>query len=219
MPSSHSFEPYTYQIPIEIYIEAYNRRFPKHELFPYILDAETLEDIKQENGDYILKRRVKLDIAAPGWFKALLGLHYCNFVEEQIWEQASRKLTVKTFNETWCEKATLEDVSIYQPNSENSEWTTFVQTGTATLLVSAFGFHSKIETYCLGLYASRYDEARKLDLVMIAKLKEEKEKLLDNLQNGTKEVEKKKKKKKKKEKKHHHHRENKEHSVEDAQVL
>jgi len=168
MPQTHTFSPYTYHIPVELYIQVYNARFPTHRLFPYILDSEILDcQFHPESGDWKLRRKVVLDVDAPGWFKTITGIHTAVFVEDSEFTRSKRTLRVVTINESLSNKATLEDVSIYEPHPENDQWCLFSQSGTCTLHVIAFGFHSKIENYFIGLYANRYDEARKLDLLMI----------------------------------------------------
>jgi len=71
MPSTLLFPDYIFYICVELYYEAYNRRFPKHELFPYILDTQILEEKENDSIRY-LKRRVTLEIDAPEWFKMVI---------------------------------------------------------------------------------------------------------------------------------------------------
>lgn len=49
------------------------------------------------------------------------------------------------------------------------------QVGICTLHVSTLGFTSLLESYMMGLYVSRYNDCRKLDLVMIEHTKKKKE--------------------------------------------
>eukprot|EP01132_Coremiostelium_polycephalum_P009024 gene9024-11054_t len=168
MPCSHSFEPYTYKVPLEFYMEVYYRRFPTHKLFPYILDSEIIDHKHLDNGVEVVVRKVKLDVDAP---------------EEAMIDKPNRKVVIKTTNETLSSKAKMDDITVYQVHPENPDWCTFTQTGTVELLVSIFGFQKKIEKYVLDLYTSRYNESRELDLKMIEEYKnelEEKKKNQDN---------------------------------------
>jgi len=171
MPSNHVFPPYTYQIPVETYLEAYNMRFPQHELFPYILDSETIsKEVDPDTGNWTQKRKIKLDINAPSWFKKISGLHFVIFIEDTTFDISKRKASVFTVNETLSTKCVVTDTSSYEPHPDNPNWTVFTQSGECDLIMSAFGFQSRVEKMFLGTYASRYEEARKLDLVMIERL-------------------------------------------------
>ncbi|GAM20052.1 hypothetical protein SAMD00019534_032270, partial [Acytostelium subglobosum LB1] len=181
MPTTHSFPAYTYECSVEFYLEVYYRRFPKHKLFPYILDSEVIEHkINEEEGIEIIIRKTKLDIDAPGWFKTMFGIHYSIFIEEVTFEKKKRLITVRTKNETLSSKASLEDVTVYAVHPENPDWCTFTQTGTVTMLVSMLGFQKKVEKYCLNLYTSRYNESRELDKRMIEEYRAE---LLEKAKN------------------------------------
>jgi len=114
---------------------------------------------------------------------------------------------------TLSSRATCTDLTIYEPHPDNPDWCLFTQTGTAELKMSLFGFESKIEQYVLELYSNRYDEARKLDMIMIElyfKKKEEEKQKKEQENDDHHEKKKKKKKKKKKTKKTESHEENKE---------
>ncbi|KAF2073819.1 hypothetical protein CYY_004877 [Polysphondylium violaceum] len=173
MPATHSFEPYTYEVPLDFYWKVYNSRFPKHELFPFILDSEVTELIVEENGNEKSTRKTKLDIDAPGWFKTLFSIHYSIFIEESYYDKENQKITIKTINETLSSKAKMIDITVYQVHPTNPNWCTFTQTGTVELLVSVLGFQKKIEKYVLDLYKSRYDESRELDKKMIERYKQD----------------------------------------------
>ncbi|KYR01597.1 hypothetical protein DLAC_01597 [Tieghemostelium lacteum] len=173
MVATHSFQPYTYEVPLEVYMQIYNKRFPQHKLFPFILDSQVVEHIVEENGNEKSIRKTKLDIDAPGWFKSIFNIHHSIFIEESYYDKAERKVIIKTTNETLNTKAKLEDITVYSVHKENPNWCQFTQTGNVQLLVSVFGFQKKIENYVLDLYSSRYDESRKLDLQMIEQYKDE----------------------------------------------
>jgi len=202
-PEPHSFPPYTYELPVEIYFEIYNSRFPRHPLFPYLLDAEVIDESEDsETKTYSMKRKIKLDIDAPSWFKRLSGLEFIEFIEKTSFDKLNRKITISSINDTFSSRALLSDVSTYEVHPENPDWCVFTQTGTAELKMSLFGFESKIEKWALELYKGRYDSARKLDQIMIQNYEEQKNKEL--LKQEFKEEHhdsKKSKKKKKKSKK------------------
>jgi len=68
----------------------------------------------------------------------------------------------------------MEEIATYEPHPDNPQWTLFKQTGNFSLHVRTFGFGSKLESYFLGLYKGRYDEARKMDIIMIDSLLKDK---------------------------------------------
>ncbi|KAN0022278.1 hypothetical protein ACTFIU_004454 [Dictyostelium citrinum] len=173
MPASHTFPAYTYECPLEFYWEVYNKRFPNHPLFPFIIDSEIVEQITEENGNEKRIRKTKLEVDAPGWFKTLFDIKYSVFIEESYHDKANRKITIKTTNETLSSKAKMLDITVYEVHPENPNWCQFTQTGTVELLVSVLGFQKKIEKYVLDLYKSRYDESRELDKKMIELYREE----------------------------------------------
>ncbi|KAM9994246.1 hypothetical protein ACTFIZ_005572 [Dictyostelium cf. discoideum] len=173
MPASHTFPAYTYECPLEFYWEVYNKRFPNHPLFPFIIDSEIVEQITEENGNEKRIRKTKLEVDAPGWFKTLFDIKHSVFIEESYHDKANRKITIKTTNETLSSKAKMIDITVYEVHPENPNWCQFTQTGTVELLVSVLGFQKKIEKYVLDLYKSRYDESRELDKKMIELYREE----------------------------------------------
>ncbi|KAM9953725.1 hypothetical protein ACTFIR_008817 [Dictyostelium discoideum] len=173
MPASHTFPAYTYECPLEFYWEVYNKRFPNHPLFPFIIDSEIVEQITEENGNEKRIRKTKLEVDAPGWFKTLFDIKHSIFIEESYHDKANRKITIKTTNETLSSKAKMIDITVYEVHPENPNWCQFTQTGTVELLVSVLGFQKKIEKYVLDLYKSRYDESRELDKKMIELYREE----------------------------------------------
>jgi len=186
MPSSHQFPPCIIKVPVEFYFEIYNKRFPTHPLYPFILDSEILERYEDTN-ELKMKRSIKLDIDAPGWFKSLTGLHCCVFIEDTIYEKQKRKITFMTVNETFSRKAILRDLTTYEAHPDNPNWTLFTQVGTVELVVSTLGFNKKIEHFFLELYSRRYDESRQLDEKMIAYcIEEQKAKEIQNQENGVK---------------------------------
>jgi len=125
------------------------------------------KECDESSGNWRLKRKISLDIDAPGWFKTLSGFRTADFFEESKFDKSTRVLTIVTTNISLSSKASLEDISTYSPHEENAEWCVFKQIGTCTLHLSIFGIESKLESYFIGLYSNRYDEARKLDLQMI----------------------------------------------------
>ncbi|KAK5582176.1 hypothetical protein RB653_003759 [Dictyostelium firmibasis] len=173
MPASHTFPAYTYECPLEFYWEVYNKRFPNHPLFPFIIDSEIIEQITEENGNEKRIRKTKLEVDAPGWFKTLFDIKYSVFIEESYHDKVNRKITIKTTNETLSTKAKMLDITVYEVHPENPNWCQFTQTGTVELLVSVLGFQKKIEKYVLDLYKSRYDESRELDKKMVELYREE----------------------------------------------
>ncbi|EGC32438.1 hypothetical protein DICPUDRAFT_155599 [Dictyostelium purpureum] len=173
MPATHTFPPYTYECPLEFYWQVYNKRFPKHPLFPFILDSEITEHVVEDNGNVKSVRRTKLDVDAPGWFKTLFDIHFSYFIEESYYDKQARKITIKTTNETLSSKAKMIDMTVYEVSPQNPNWCQFTQTGTVELLVSVLGFQKKIEKWVLELYTSRYDESRKLDIKMIELYRDE----------------------------------------------
>jgi len=168
MPSSHEFPPFTIKYPVEFYIDVYNKRFPTHPLFPFILESEVVEyNNDKETGHIKTTRKIKLDIDAPGWFKTLTGLQFSVFIEESDFDTKNRRMTVVTKNETLSSKAVLTDNSSYEADPNNPDWTIFKQEGNVDLKLSIFGFTKKIEAFMLERYSKRYDESRKLDEQMI----------------------------------------------------
>ncbi len=115
--------------------KAYNLRFPRHELYPYILDTEELSRTNNGPTTYV-KRRVKLDIEAPGWLKTVTGVHHCYFVEEHTYNKDERKVSFKTVNETFSHQVCLEEIATFEPHPDNPEWTLFLQTGTFSISLS-----------------------------------------------------------------------------------
>mmetsp|Transcript_14842 Transcript_14842/g.34869 ORF Transcript_14842/g.34869 Transcript_14842/m.34869 type:complete len:246 (+) Transcript_14842:66-803(+) len=175
--SSHSFPPYVYDVPLEVYYLAYNSRFPTHKLFPYLINCEVLsteeEEDHQGHGRYThMKRRIEVDIAAPKWFKKLTGLSTAFFIEEHHVYHDERRIVVLTVNESFATKATSQDESIYEVDPTNPNRTIFTEKGTATIRVPTLGLKKKLEEYLLGTFKSRYDEARETDKLVIAELLE-----------------------------------------------
>jgi len=166
--STHEFPAFIIKYPVEFYIDMYNKRFPTHPIFPFILDSEVVERHEDKEAQEIkMKRKIKLDIAAPSWFKSLTGLQYSIFIEDSHFDLKRRKMTIMTVNETFSKKAILTDYSTYEPHPENPEWTIFKQLGKIEILISTLGFNKKIEAFLLETYSRRYDESRKLDEKMI----------------------------------------------------
>ncbi|EGG17029.1 hypothetical protein DFA_08010 [Cavenderia fasciculata] len=180
MVATHSFEPYTYECSVEMYLDVYWSRFPQHPLFPYILDSEVIEKKQNPDGTETVFRRTKLDVDAPGWLKSLFGLQYSYFIEEATIDRANRKVTIKTINETLNTKAKMEDITVYTVHPENPNWCCFTQTGNVELLVSALGFQKKIEKFKCPASASAVSSA---DASAADQPKEEEPQQIVNLPN------------------------------------
>uniref|UniRef100_A0A2K5CFQ9 PRELI/MSF1 domain-containing protein n=1 Tax=Aotus nancymaae TaxID=37293 RepID=A0A2K5CFQ9_AOTNA len=66
-----------YKYPFELIMAAYERRFPTCPLIPMLVNSDTVNEFKSEDGAiHVIERRCKLDVDAPRLVKSKILMRY-----------------------------------------------------------------------------------------------------------------------------------------------
>jgi uncharacterized protein YbaR (Trm112 family) len=166
----------SYQYTWELLLEAYMRRFPTHHRIPILLSSELIEETRNEdNTKVIYLRKSTLNIEAPSWIKALIGLKVFVFMQTVTIDKKERCLTIESHNETLKDTVKMHEVCYYKVHPDNPQWTYFTQTATFELQRTFFGIESLVEKLCRQSYLHNTKNGRNTDKDFINEILDEQE--------------------------------------------
>ncbi len=150
-------------------VHAYESRFPRNPLFPYIENTEVLES---EQSEHVKRevRRLSIDPGMPGWLKTFARIKHFVFIEESIVDYQKRMMTLNTRNESLVYYTSVQENCVYRQHPENEQWTLKEQTGYYKLHTYLFGWEKSIENYGSWIFVERAKHALQQEMTLIEQL-------------------------------------------------
>eukprot|EP00761_Pharyngomonas_kirbyi_P009219 gb/GECH01009234.1/.p1 GENE.gb/GECH01009234.1/~~gb/GECH01009234.1/.p1 ORF type:complete len:239 (+),score=48.48 gb/GECH01009234.1/:1-717(+) len=174
-------------------VDAYQRRFPTHPSFPYIVDTQVTRDDTDGEGVRYIERIVTMEASVPSWLGKLIGVEYFHMVERSTIDPQRREMVLHTHNQTLSDKVAMWEDCIYaaatsekkkedrdededgddqREKDEHDDVTMKEQLGYLNILyggtILSWGrLKQKIEEYCCNLFEERVDDAAEKEVEMI----------------------------------------------------
>eukprot|EP00002_Diphylleia_rotans_P029278 TRINITY_DN5954_c0_g3_i1.p1 TRINITY_DN5954_c0_g3~~TRINITY_DN5954_c0_g3_i1.p1 ORF type:complete len:928 (-),score=126.52 TRINITY_DN5954_c0_g3_i1:403-3186(-) len=151
---------YTYDLPWEVILEAYKRRFPTNPKMPFLLETKIVEyKFDLETLVEMEDRECRVDLECPGWVKRMANCYELQFSQKMTVDYKNKVMKLTTDNLSFSGTLNMHEECTYRQHPTNPEWTYFTQTASLSLP----SYANFAEPFCIKTYSKNTGKGRLID--------------------------------------------------------